>query len=554
MDSSANLIAEMRFKLTTSLSVAAMLVAVAACGSSEDSRTRNAALAPCSGSAVESASRELIARQKADVEELDTVFRTNEVFVTSAKFALDEARNAGTKELTQAVKNFDTAEAVFTMVDAQIKEWKTDGYWESMGSMMNDLWVRELASANANLITAKAEMERLLVQKATAIGKAVDAYNNAVKKRDESLAAYTTAAESYNKVILISSGRNCPVLSAGDAETYVREAASTIPPTTVQRRVFQFIDEPAPTTIPQPGGQVDEASNGDNGGSSPSETTIPVTTPPDETDTDSTSTTTAPSDGAGNDITVDTLPIPVAPTSVEYGAPTAAEIIENISELFSALDRDSPESEQNTVVVAEIFEQLNDLSKKISSGEISITNDQLNIVSTQLTSLLFIVVVSNTKKKKTDYDSSSSSSVSKLSVSVSASGFSPGSDVIFANRSGRPLRNLKASDGGVAVFDVDVDATADRDLFMLGGKNSAGDVVAVPVLVEFDENANTDTSTTIAAENTSTASTVVDVDDNESGGDGSGTPWILWLLLVAALLAIAYGIRKQLTKRTNDAK
>ncbi|CAB4553955.1 unannotated protein [freshwater metagenome] len=116
------------------------------------------------------------------------------------------------------------------------------------------------------------------------------------------------------------------------------------------------------------------------------------------------------------------------------------------------------------------------------------------------------------------------------------------------------MRNLKASDGGVAVFDVDVDATADRDLFMLGGKNSAGDVVAVPVLVEFDENANTDTSTTIAAENTSTASTVVDVDDNESGGDGSGTPWILWLLLVAALLAIAYGIRKRLTKRTNDAK
>lgn len=531
-----------------------MLVAVAACGSSEDSRTRNAALAPCSGSAVELASRELIARQKADVEELDTVFRTNEVFVTSAKFALDEARNAGTEELTQAVKNFDTAEAVFTMVDAQIKEWKTDGYWESMGSMMNDLWVRELASANTNLVTAKAEMERLLVQKATAIGKAVDAYNNAVKKRDESLAAYTTAAESYNKVILISSGRNCPVLSAGDAETYVREVASTIPPTTVQRKVFQFIDEPAPTTVPEQSGEVDEASNGGNGnnvGSSPSETTIPVTTTPDELSTDSTSTTAAPSDGADNDVTVDTLPIPVASPSVEYVAPTAEEIIENISELFYALDKDSPESEQNTVVVAEILDQLDDLSTKISSGEISITKDQAKIVSDQLTSLLFIVTVLKAKKKNTDDDSSLS--VSKRSVSVSASGFSPGSDVIFADRSGRPLRKVKASDNGVALFEAGVDATADRELFMLGGKNSAGDVVAVPVLVEFDENPNMDTSTTIADENASTATTVVDVDDTESGGDGSGTPWILWLILVAALLAIAYGTRKQIAKRGNDA-
>ncbi|MTA40066.1 MAG: hypothetical protein F2560_03400 [Actinobacteria bacterium] len=544
----------MRFKLTTSLSVVAMLVAVAACGSSEDSRTRNAALGPCRGSLVEVASQEYIATLAAEQDKLKKAYELSESYVIGASSTYLLTKRNVPLSLTLAVAQFDVFDQAVTKTEAQIQQYYDAGGPEDLRDqyLMNRGSLPMLKSGRKGL---QAEMNRLLAIRGEELTKATEQYNQSIRDRDEAYAKYLSAVEAYNKVATLASAPECPViLTAGDAENYVREVGSTIPPTTVQRRVFQFIDEPAPTTIPQPGGQVDEASNGDNGGSSPSETTIPVTTPPDDTDTDSTSTTAAPSDGAGNDITVDTLPLPVAPPSVEYVAPTTQEIIENISELFSALDKDSPESEQNTVVVAEIFEQLNDLSKKISSGEISITNDQLKIVSDQVTSLLFIVVVSNAKKKKTDYDSSSSSSVSKLSVSVSATGFSPGSDVIFADRSGRPLRNLKASDGGVAVFDVDVDAAADRDLFLLGGKNSAGDVVAVPVLVEFDENADTGTSTTIADENASTATTVVDVDDNESGGDGPGTPWILWLLLVAALLAIAYGIRKRLTKRTNDAK
>lgn len=534
-----------------------MLVAVAACGSSEDSRTRNAALGTCRGSLVEVASQEYIATLAAEQNKLKEAYELSESYVNGASSTYFLIRGAVPPDLTLAVAQFDVFDRAVTEAENHIKRYLEDA--EGSENLQDRyLMSREsLPMLKSRLKEARAEMNRLLAIRAEELTNVTQELNRTIRNRDEAYAKYLSAVEAYNKVATLATAPECPViLTAGDAENYVREVASTIPPTTVQRKVFQFIDEPAPTTVPKQSGEVDEASNGGNGGnggSSPSETTIPVTTTPDEISTDSTSTTAAPSDDAGNDVTVDTLPIPVAPTSVEYVAPTAAEIIENISELFYALDKDSPESEQNTVVVAEIFEQLNDLSKKISSGEISITNDQLNIVSNQLTSLIFIVVVSNAKKKKTDYDSSSSSSVSKLSVSVSATGFSPGSDVIFADRSGRPLRNLKASDGGVAVFDVEVDATADRDLFMLGGKNSAGDVVAVPVLVEFDENANTDTSTTIADENTSTATSVVEVDDNESGGDGSGTSWILWLLLVAALLAIAYGIRKQLTKRTNDA-
>lgn len=539
----------MKFKLTTSLSVAAMLVAVAACGSFEDSRTRNAALAPCSGSAVDAASREYMATLSAELDDLLTVLQVDEVFVVSAQTGLAEARAAGTDELTRVVKNFDTAEAVFTMVDAQITAWKTDGYWESIGSKMNDFWVRELALANTNLMTAKAEMERLLVQKAAAIQKAVDTYNAAVKKRDENRAAYNAAIESYNNVVLVSSGRNCPVLTAGDAETYVRDIAATTPPTTAPRLQFQFIDEPAPTTIPQQDGQVDEASNGDNGGSSSSETTIPVTTPPVETSTDSTSTTVTPSDDSSNEVTVDTLPLADAEPSVEYVAPTLEEILEDISERLQSFDTDAPTSEKNTQLIEEIMSTISDVSAKISSGEFSPSVDQVLILSSQISSLLVVASIG----KKKNYDSSSSSSISKFSVSVSASGFSPGSDVVFANRSGRTLRQIKANRDGIALFDADVDSASDRDIFIMGGKNSAGDVVAVPVLVEFDENADTGTSTTIADENASTATTVVDVDDTESSGDGSGTPWILWLLLVAVLLAIVYGVRKQIAKRGNDA-
>lgn len=558
MDLSANLIAEMRFKLTTSLFVlfvAAMLVAVAACGSSEDSRTRNAALGTCRGSLVEVASQEYIATLAAEQNKLKEAYELSESYVNGASSTYFLIRGAVPPDLTLAVAQFDVFDRAVTEAENHIKRYLEDA--EGSENLQDRyLMSREsLPMLKSRLKEARAEMNRLLAIRAEELTNVTQELNRTIRNRDEAYAKYLSAVEAYNKVATLATAPECPViLTAGDAENYVREVASTIPPTTVQRKVFQFIDEPAPTTVPEQSGEVDEASNGgngSNGGSSPSETTIPVATTPDELSTDSTSTTAAPSDGAGNDVTVDTLPIPVASPSVEYVAPTAEEIIENISELFYALDKDSPVSEQNTVVVAEILDQLDDLSKKISSGEISITEDQVKIVSDQLTSLLFIVTVLKAKKKNTDDDSSLS--VSKRSVSVSASGFSPGTDVIFANRSGRPLRNLKASDGGVAVFDVDVDATADRDLFMLGGRNSAGEVVAVPVLVEFDENTDAGTSTTIADENSSTATSVVDVDDTESSGDGSGTSWILWLLLVAILLAIAYGIRKQLTKRGNDA-
>jgi hypothetical protein len=555
LDFSASLKIEMKFKLATSLSLAVLLVGVAACGGSGESRTRNAALAPCEGSAVDAASKEYIATLSAELGDLLTTLQVDEVFVVSAQTGLAEARAAGTDELTQAVKNFDTAEAVFTMVDAQIKEWKTDGYWESMGSMMNDLWVRELASANTNLITAKAEMERLLIQKAAAIQKAVDIYNAAVKKRDENRAAYNAAIESYNNVVLVSSGRNCPVLTAGDAETYVRDVAATTPPTTAPRLQFQFIDEPLEVLPPEEDGDVNDASSDDGELSSTttvaSETTVPSvgTEPPTTQDNDvETTTTLADSIKTDEGATVDTLPLADGEPSVEYVAPTLEEILEDISERLESFDTDTPISEQNIQLVEEILTSISLVSAKISSGEFSPSVDQVMILSTQISSLL---VVTSTLKKK-NYDSSSSSSISKFSVSVSASGFSPGSDVVFANRSGRTLRQNKANKDGIALFDADIDFTTNRDIFIMGGRNSAGDVVAVPVLVEFEENSET-TGSTVPDDDSSTETSVVDSDVSDEANGSSGSAWIVWLLVVLGLLAIAYGIRKQIAKRGNDA-
>jgi hypothetical protein len=520
----------MKFKLFASLSLPVLLVGVTACSSSSESRTRNAALAPCSGSPVNEASKNLVNVRLTELKEIEQAWRRSEVAVSNAQTALENARAAGTGELTDAVKRFDAsevsvAELTKTLLGIRDKERSSE--------YVNQI-MKLLGTAMAEYSLAQMRMNALLERKAQAINEALGTYNSTVRDRDNAHAVYLSAVVAFNRVVAITMMPNCPVLSAGDAEAYVKDVGATSTPTTTPRRQFQFIDSPAVTDPP---GDITESS---------------VAATSTTTSTSTTTTSVAPAN-PGVDATMSTLPLPELPASVEYIAPTIDQILADISERVSSVMTDSRSDEQKNEDVKEIRTIIDDLASKINSGEISVTNNQLDVLFRQTTALIAVFTKSLTQYKNTSSEDSSSGGIRKFSVLVSAAGFTPGSDVVFATRSGRTLRQSIANKEGIVLFDADVDASADNEVLIMGGRNSAGNVVAVPVLVEFDENVPVSTST-VPNEDSTTDTTVVDTGESTEANDSSGSPWVLWLLVLVAVLVLGYGIQKLVSRRGSETK
>jgi len=524
----------MKFKLFASLSLAVLLVGVTACSSSSESRTRNAALAPCSGSPVNEASKNLVNVRLTELKEIEQAWRRSEVAVSNAQTALENARAAGTGELTDAVKRFDASEVTVeeltrTLVSITDKE--------RSAAYVNQI-MKLLGTAVTEYSSAKMRMNALLERKAQAINEALGTYNSTVRDRDNAHAVYLSAVVAFNRVVAITMMPNCPVLSAGDAEAYVKDVGATSTPTTTPRRQFQFIDSPA---VSDPPGDITESS-----------VAATSTTTSTSTSTSTTTTSVAPAN-PGVDATMSTLPLPELPASVEYIAPTIDQILADISERVSSVMTDSRSDEQKNEDIKEIRTIIDDLASKINSGEISVTDNQLDVLFRQTTALIAVFTKSLTQYKNTSSEDSSSGGIRKFSVLVSAAGFTPGSDVVFATRSGRTLRQSIANKEGIALFEADVDASADNEVLIMGGRNSAGNVVAVPVLVEFDENVPVSTST-VPNEDSTTDTTVADTGESTEANDSSGSPWVMWLLVLVAVLVLGYGVQKLVSRRGSETK
>jgi hypothetical protein len=197
------------------------------------------------------------------------------------------------QNLKDAVKEFDEYDSLVIGLEKQIEGVEKSDEKPNMKIFITSPMRYDKKQYEYKRSLAQEVMDRLRVIRAEEITKVNDAYNSAVINHDAAYYAYLTAAEAHNKVVALSALPTClPVISAGDAETYVADVAAQAPPTSIQRQVFQFFDEPAPSDEVNQQGGID--SSEDSTTSSSSSTTSSTTTAESSGSSTSSSTTTLP--------------------------------------------------------------------------------------------------------------------------------------------------------------------------------------------------------------------------------------------------------------------
>lgn len=536
----------MKFNRGVALGTSLFLV-LSACGNAQQERTRNNSVAECRDPLVQAASQKFLQTQILEVERLKSDWTASVEKVGVARDAMEKVRDNVPQNLKDAVKRFDDYDSLVRGLDKRIEEVEKSSETSNMKRFITSPLRYEKTNYEYRRDQAKEEMNSLLVIRGEQITKVNDVYNSAVIRHDAAHHAYLTASDAYNKVVALTV--SClPMISAGDAETYVADAAAQAPPTSVQRQVFQFFDEPAPSEEVNQQGGVDSSEDST---SSSSSTTLPTTEPSISMPAPS---FTVPSSQGDSESSVNKSLFPKivvnAPPQLEiYEAPKTDQILEDLKKSIS--DLYSSGVSNSATSIAELLEQLTDIIERTDENKSS----EANILLSQAAESISVIVEIASQKSGSEF-----TGVSKKSFSVVAFGFKPQSDVVVVSKDVKALARTKASEDGIVNFEMSSALIPSQDgsaLLYLGGTKKDGKVSAVPFLVNSNiipsSSDDTNSLTVDSAATTLPKEPVEESDSNstkESVSDTSSSmgPWIglvAFILLVAGLSVVLRNRKRQ---------
>jgi LPXTG-motif cell wall-anchored protein len=551
----------MKFNRGVALGTSFLLV-LSACGGAQQERTRNEAVPGCRDPLVQTASQEYLQTQIVEVGRLKSEW---EDLLEKARVAFDvmlKVKDNVPQNLRDAVQEFDKYDLLVMGLEKQIEEVEKSDEKPNMKIFITSPMRYDKKQYEYKRSLVQEEMNRLRVIRAEEITKVNDAYNSAVINHDVAYHAYLAAAEAHNKVVALSALPSCrPMLNSGDAETYVADVAAQAPPTSIQRRVFQFFEDPAPSDEVNQQGGVD--SNEDSTTSSSSSSTSSTTTAESsDSSTSSSSTTlpktessstlpsvtsTAPSPQEGSETSEPSSSIPrvvieSAPQLVVYEDPKDTQILDDLRKTLSDLYRS--DISNTDPLITDLVKKILEVIEKLDE-----TKSSENDVFLQQIADSISVVVEIVSRKS----GSESGGVSKKSFSVVATGFRPQADVVVVNKDGDALARTKAGKDGIVNFEMSTTLIPAQDgsvILYLGGTKENGDVSAVPFLVNSNSGASS-SETTNSSTTESSATTMSQELAEENGSNStmesvsetssSTSQWIalvVFILLVVGLLVV----------------
>jgi hypothetical protein len=560
----------MKFNRGAALGTSFLLV-LSACGGAQQERTRNETVPGCRDPQVQAASQTYLLTQIVEVDRLKADWTDSVEKARVAKAALERVKENVPQDLKDAVREFDKYDLLVSGLEKQIEEVENSTETRNWKIFLTSPMRSDKKRYEYERSFVQEDMDRLLVIRSEEITKVNDAYNKAVVDHDAAYLAYQTASEAYNKVVALTV--SClPMISAGDAETYVADVAAQAPPTSIQRQVFQFFDDPAPSDEVNQQGGIDSGEDSTTSSSSSTASSSSTTTAATESSDSSTSssstsspqtessstlpsessTVPSPQEGSKTSDTPVSIPrivIDAAPQLVVYEEPKTSEILEelkkNLVELYdSGISNTDP---LITTLVNKIREFIETIEMTKSS--------ELDVLLVQVAETISVVVEIVSRQSDTE-----SGGVRKKSFSVVATGFKPQSDVVVMNRAGDALARSKASKVGIASFEMPTTLIPAQDgsaLLYLGGTKENGDVSAVPFLVNSDSSASSsETTNSSTSESSVTAMPQESAEENGSNSSletvsetsssiGQWIALVVFILLVIGLLVVLRRRKRQ---------
>jgi hypothetical protein len=542
----------MKFNRGVALGTSFLLV-LSACGGAQQERTRNEAVPGCGDPFVQTASKEFLQTQIVEVERLKSDWTKSVENARVAKDAMDEVKENVPQNLKDAVKRFDKFDALVRGLEKEIEKVEKSDEKPNMKIFITSPMRKDKEDYELFRSLAEEEMNPLLVIRSEEITKVNDAYNKAVVDHDSAYLAYQTASEAYNKVVALTV--SClPMISAGDAETYVADVAAQAPPTSIQRQVFQFFDEPAPSDEVDQQGGVDSSEESTTSSTSTSSSTTTAESTDSSTSSSSTSapqtessltlpsaTSTVPLSQEGSETSEPSSSIPridieTAPQLLVFEAPKDTQILDDLRKelgelYYSGISNTDP-------LITDLVNKIREVVEKIDETKSS----EIDVLLLQAAETISVVI--EIVSRQSDMGSGG---VSKKSFSVVATGFRPQADVVVVNKDGDALARAKAGKDGIVNFEMSttlIPAQEGSVLLYLGGTKENGDVSAVPFLVQAESVSSEDPETVPSTVDDTSNS---DADETNSESDLSSAA--LLAIVLFGLILIASLIRQRRKRR-----
>jgi hypothetical protein len=505
---------EMKFKLAFSSVVVAGLM-LGACGGAEESRTRNAATEICRPPGTEVVTAQLIEQKNDEREKLGVAWRASDEAATQAKKTLEEARKNVPRDLKIAVARFHASDAVITKLQKRIEDLPSWGYEASYLEELISKFEDDIAKYEK--LKDQEGMNALLVKRAQQLNELVETHRKAVEEADRGFALLQEFNASLDKLYALQELPECssiPLLSAGDAENFVQDAAEVPVTTTTERKMYQFFDEPVVGTQDSDQPMPEETSSSSSSSTSTTESMSKTPTMTEEMP-----------------VTRETLPV------VVYVSPTPEEILEEVTkDLEENPVTTSTSSPPVPVGVVNELQTLvdsviDDIQNEPASSSEPV--DQTVVIAQEKEKVLVMGTVSPAVN-------SSGPDEGKSPVTIFAIGFAPNSYVAITDDSGTQVATgTTTEDGSVEVqaFTLPLVGGSTK-VWVIGGTNADGKKIAVPVIVKTAEVATTSTSP-------------VDPDAVGTSDNGGNSSWfspLLGILAIVLLLVLVFFVRTRRKK------